>query len=87
MGMDAYKGLTRKRKELKASTAAVSIDRTALVCGASRPRSREIVMRRWLGERRLTLQELGQQYGVSAERVRQLESAALRRLKACIAGL
>jgi RNA polymerase sigma-32 factor len=51
------------------------------------PRSREIVRRRWLGEKRLTLQELGREYGVSAERIRQLESTALRRLKACIGGL
>lgn len=50
------------------------------------PRSRDIVESRWLQEdARLGLKELGEKYGVSAERVRQLEQQALRRLQAGVA--
>ncbi len=47
------------------------------------PRSREIIERRWLGDdaERPTLQELGEHFGISAERVRQLEARALQRLR------
>ncbi|MBU97523.1 MAG: RNA polymerase sigma factor RpoH [Acidimicrobiaceae bacterium] len=44
-------------------------------------RSREIIQRRWLTDNKATLQELAQQFGVSAERVRQLEQNALKKLK------
>lgn len=44
-------------------------------------RSRDILQSRWLGEKKVTLQELAERYGVSAERVRQLENNALKRLK------
>jgi RNA polymerase sigma-32 factor len=45
------------------------------------PRSRDILQRRWLTEDKSTLHELALQHGVSAERVRQIESSALRKLK------
>jgi RNA polymerase sigma-32 factor len=49
-------------------------------------RSREIVIARWLRDEdeggSTTLQELADRYGVSAERVRQIESAALKKLRA-----
>ena len=41
-------------------------------------RTRDIVTRRWLTEPRAKLRELAQEYGVSAERVRQIEAQALR---------
>ena len=44
-------------------------------------RSREIVQRRWLSEKKATLHELADQFGISAERVRQLEQNALKKLK------
>ncbi len=45
-------------------------------------RSQQIIRARWLDEEnKLTLQELADQYGVSAERVRQLEKNALKKLK------
>ena len=44
-------------------------------------RSREIVQRRWLSERKATLHELADQFGVSAERIRQIEANALKKLK------
>ena len=44
-------------------------------------RSREIVQRRWLSEKKATLRELADQFGISAERVRQLEQNALKKLR------
>jgi RNA polymerase sigma-32 factor len=44
-------------------------------------RSRDIVQRRWLDADKATLQELADRYGVSAERIRQLETNALKKLK------
>jgi RNA polymerase sigma-32 factor len=49
-------------------------------------RSREIVIARWLRDDdeggSTTLQELADRYGISAERVRQIEVAAMKKLKA-----
>jgi RNA polymerase sigma-32 factor len=47
-------------------------------------RSQDIVKSRWLGEERLTLSELAKRYQVSAERIRQLETSAMRKLKAAL---
>jgi RNA polymerase sigma-32 factor len=44
-------------------------------------RSRDIVTRRWLSEHKTTLTELAGEYSVSAERIRQIESNALRKLR------
>ncbi|MCH8542386.1 MAG: RNA polymerase sigma factor RpoH [Alcanivorax sp.] len=44
-------------------------------------RSRDILERRWLAEDKTTLQDLANQYGVSAERIRQLENAAIGKLR------
>ncbi|MFA9461402.1 RNA polymerase sigma factor RpoH [Thiohalorhabdus methylotrophus] len=44
-------------------------------------RSRNIIQRRWLAEQPATLQELADQYEVSAERVRQIERKALTKLQ------
>jgi RNA polymerase sigma-32 factor len=43
-------------------------------------RSRHIMQRRWLDENKATLQELADHYGVSAERIRQLENNAIKKL-------
>ena len=48
-------------------------------------RSRDILAQRWLAEEKSTLHELADQYGVSAERIRQLEANAMKKLKAAIA--
>jgi len=45
-------------------------------------RSRQIVQSRWLNEDKATLHELAARYGVSAERIRQLEQGALGKLRA-----
>jgi RNA polymerase sigma-32 factor len=44
-------------------------------------RSRNILQARWLGEQKSTLHELAAEYGVSAERIRQIEKNAMQRLK------
>jgi len=44
-------------------------------------RSRTIVQRRWLASPKATLHELAAEYGVSAERIRQIEASASTRLR------
>ena len=53
--------------------------------GALDERSRDILQRRWLAERKSTLQDLADYYGVSAERVRQLEKNAMEKLRGAMA--
>ena len=45
------------------------------------PRSRAIIQRRWLDDEKPTLHELAHEYGVSAERIRQIEKKALTNMK------
>jgi len=47
-------------------------------------RSQDIIRSRWLQDGKVTLQVLADQYGVSAERIRQLEANALRKMRASI---
>jgi len=44
-------------------------------------RSKDIVAKRWLTDDKSTLQELANEYGVSAERIRQLENNAMKKLR------
>ena len=44
-------------------------------------RSRDILQQRWLAEEKVTLQDLADQYQVSAERIRQLEVSAIKKLQ------
>jgi|TARA_A100001011_G_C14044961_1_gene729391 RNA polymerase sigma-32 factor len=44
-------------------------------------RSRDILQQRWLSDDKATLHELAAEYGVSAERIRQLEQNAIKKLK------
>jgi RNA polymerase sigma-32 factor len=48
-------------------------------------RSRDIVQQRWMSEDKATLHELADKYGVSAERIRQIESSALGKLRGMMA--
>ncbi len=48
-------------------------------------RSRDIIQRRWLAEKKATLQELADEYGVSAERIRQIEKNAMKKMKLAMA--
>jgi RNA polymerase sigma-32 factor len=45
-------------------------------------RSKMIVTRRWLNDSKATLHELADEYGVSAERIRQIEKNAFKSIKA-----
>ena len=45
-------------------------------------RSRDIVNRRWLADDKATLQDLADEYGVSAERIRQIEANAFKKIRA-----
>lgn len=45
-------------------------------------RSREILQKRFLAENKATLHDLAEEYSVSAERIRQLEANALKKMKA-----
>jgi RNA polymerase sigma-32 factor len=50
-------------------------------------RSRTIIQRRWLvedGEETATLHELAAEYGVSAERIRQIEAKAMQKMKGAL---
>lgn len=54
------------------------------------PRSRRIIEARWLdvnddGSGGATLHELADEFGVSAERIRQIESAAMKKMKGALA--
>jgi RNA polymerase sigma-32 factor len=44
------------------------------------PRERDIIASRYLDDRRTTLAEIGEEYGVSKERIRQIEGRALQKL-------
>jgi RNA polymerase sigma-32 factor len=48
-------------------------------------RSRRILEERWLAEDKMTLHELAAEYGVSAERIRQLEVNAIKKLRNAMA--
>ena len=47
-------------------------------------RSRSILEARWLAEEKTTLQDLADTYGVSAERIRQIENNAIKKLRVAI---
>ena len=56
----------------------------SLALGGLDDRSRDIVSRRWLTEDKATLHELADEYGISAERIRQIEVAAMKKLRKLI---
>ena len=47
-------------------------------------RSRDILQSRWLTDKKMTLHELADRYGVSAERIRQVEANAIKKLRTAI---
>ena len=48
-------------------------------------RARRIIEARWLTEDKMTLHELAAEYGISAERIRQLEANAIKKLRNAMA--
>ena len=67
LGTDQVDALNRQ----KLTTALQSLDE----------RSREIIRQRWLNEEKATLHTLAAEYGVSAERIRQLEANAMKKMR------
>lgn len=60
-------------------------DRLAAALDSLDERSQDIIRARWLDDdNKTTLQELADKYGVSAERVRQLEKNAMKKLRAAM---
>ena len=47
-------------------------------------RSQDILQQRWLEESKMTLHDLADKYGVSAERIRQIEANAIKKLRTAI---
>jgi len=47
-------------------------------------RSKDIIARRYLADEKETLHDLADEYNVSAERIRQIENGALKKLKAAM---
>jgi RNA polymerase sigma-32 factor len=69
-------------------TADFNDDATERMAAAVRTlddRSRHIIESRWLSEDKLTLHELADEYGISAERVRQVEANAIKKLRSAMA--
>jgi RNA polymerase sigma-32 factor len=76
---DAFRAIEEaeweEQREERMRTALAKLD----------PRARDILQRRWLNdEEKAGLQELGNEYGVSAERIRQIEAAAMKKLRKAI---
>ena len=69
------RAVNERERGARLATALATLDR----------RSRDIIERRWLNDDKPTLHELAGEYGISAERVRQIESKALVRMKDVIA--
>ena len=59
--------------------------RMAIALAKLDERSRHILEARWLTEHKQTLHELADHYGVSAERIRQIEANAIRKLRVSMA--
>ena len=60
-----------------------SVNHTALMKNISAldRRAQDIIKARWLDDHKLTLNELADRYSVSAERIRQIEASAFKKLK------
>lgn len=56
-------------------------ERLTVALKALKPRDRDIIERRWMHEKKTTLKVLAEEYGVSLERIRQLEKAAFAKIR------
>jgi len=76
---------SEKLASLQKETAATDGLKAAL--DSLDERSRRIVETRWLNEgNEKTLTELADEYGVSAERIRQIEAKAMQKMKLALGG-
>jgi RNA polymerase sigma-32 factor len=75
---DADPSALVEREEWEDTTA----DRLGVALEGLDARSRDILKSRWMSGEKATLHELAERYGVSAERIRQLEANAIKKLRA-----
>ncbi|ABR73825.1 RNA polymerase sigma factor RpoH [Actinobacillus succinogenes] len=61
-----------------------AVDQLTVAMETLDARSQDIIKTRWLDENKATLHDLAAKYNISAERVRQLESNALKKLKSAV---
>ncbi|MBN2647363.1 MAG: RNA polymerase sigma factor RpoH [Thiotrichales bacterium] len=61
--------------------AAYELERMQKALASLDQRSRDILQKRWLDDNKIGLKELSEAYGVSMERIRQVEKQALNKLK------
>ena len=69
---------------VQVETADFNDDATTRMAAAMKildDRARRIIETRWLTENKMTLHELADEFGVSAERIRQLETNAIKKLR------
>lgn len=59
-----------------------SVSSLTLALSALDERSQDIIQQRWLNDDKATLHDLAAKYGVSAERIRQLEKNAMKKVRA-----
>lgn len=78
-GADPAEAIEQSDWELEAH------ERLEVALGKLDERSRNVLERRWLTDNKATLHELASEYGVSAERIRQIEGQAIGKLKALMA--
>ena len=71
---EAYEDTIRRTRQLEQALGALDA------------RSRDIIERRWLRDDKATLEELGGLYGISKERVRQIEKNAFTLLRTRLSG-
>jgi len=62
-------------------------DRLAQAMKTLDARAQDILVSRWTGEGKVTLHDLAEKYGVSAERVRQIEANAIKKLRGLMIGV
>jgi RNA polymerase sigma-32 factor len=73
-----------KHLEIKQAEAAQSLGLSRALASLDE-RSRRVLEARWLTENAtLTLHDLAAEFGVSAERIRQIEQKAMQKIKACM---
>jgi RNA polymerase sigma-32 factor len=69
--------VTASRRQARSRWIEEALDRLT-------PRERQIIARRYLKDRRVTLAEIGEDFGVSKERIRQIEGRALKKMHAAL---
>jgi len=60
---------------------SIQLDKLKNALAGLDERSQDILQQRWLTEDKSTLHELAKKYSVSAERIRQLENNAIKKLQ------